>query len=98
GAHSPYIRRRRGCRPIKIVTKRAGIGAGDDAPGRAVPVLHQGSETAGGSLACDPHVARRNSCYSGKLVITRAPVRTRDYAPNRAIPVLDEGLKGASTV
>jgi hypothetical protein len=90
-AHGPdVIRARRGYSAQEIVA--LGIGAGDHAPTRAVPVLDQGRKprcSIAPVFHC-PHVVRTERHNGVELVVRSWHIRAWNHLPTRTVPVLDE--------
>ncbi len=88
-AHGPDVSGGDGCHSSQLVVLRAGIGAGDDAPLVAVPVLDEGLQDVAGI----PEIAHRPDITGGD---GRDRGKNADlfwdpgHAPTRAVPVLDE--------
>src|SRR5438552_2410170 len=67
-----------------------GVGAGDDSPLSAVPVLHQGGQPIRPTAVISnrPHVCRRDSGYVIKFIVVRTGIWAGDNAPLGAVPML----------
>src|SRR5206468_1725861 len=77
---------------VKEILAPDGIGAGDDAPTRAVPLFDKGLKGAGGIINEVPHgpdVAGGDDGDSMKGVGYGAGIRTGDDTPTAAVPLLD---------
>jgi len=77
--------------PSQEIEGRTGIGAGNQAPLRAVPVLDQRlREAVGETKSYGPDVVCRDDGKSTQRAVVCTGAETLDRAPRGAVPVLDQ--------